>query len=265
MEIPSLQYWFFPLASFGDQAKIYFGDQLPNIPQSQQVCTEWLTDHIDNHIKFYESQHRAHKRLLFHKICKDFDTDPREPDYTPELRRALDYCYKSYDIDFWEQQTRLHISNCIKARPSRAFTGTFEEIGKSLLDTIERRRLFPFLPNNYEFSRYWFNSIIYPVSPWEQKRMAKLKYATYLRSDFWLRVRAAMLIAFGGRCRQEMCWRTGESWLNGDEQDIHVHHLHYPPRGTERFDDLTLLCHIHHKQWHINKSENLPQINIYDM
>lgn len=265
MNIPSFQYWFFSVPVVGDRMKIYFGDQLPDIPQSSEHYNDWLTSHIDNQIKFYRSQHRAYKRLLFHKICKDFDTDPNEPDYTPDFRRAWDHCYRAGNVDFWEDQTNYHISNCMRAHPEKAFAGTYEDVGKSLLAKMDRRRLFPFLPTNYEFSRYWFNSTICMVSPLEQKRMAKLKYPSYLRSDFWLRARAAMLIVFGGRCRQEACWGTGESWLNGDEQDIHVHHLNYPPRGTECFDDLTLLCHIHHKQWHTNQSENLPQIKIYDV
>lgn len=57
-------------------------------------------------------------------------------------------------------------------------------------------------------------------------------------------------------CRAEACNIIGESWYGGAESELDVHHLTYKNKGTERFDDLALLCRYHHEVVHKNLQDS---------
>lgn len=82
----------------------------------------------------------------------------------------------------------------------------------------------------------------------EQDRLRALPYRDYLKSAYWKRVRAAMLLISESRCDGTPC-ASVDSWYGG-EFDLNVHHLHYKNRGRERLDNLMMLCSECHKRLH---------------
>ena len=104
----------------------------------------------------------------------------------------------------------------------------------------------------------WFNTTIDTTSD-EQSKLQELSYPIYLKSDYWKRVRMAMLLIHRAVCQAKPCWSMNESWYFGDwETDIHVHHLSYANVGRERYRDLALLCSKHHDLWHAAQKQRLP-------
>jgi len=114
----------------------------------------------------------------------------------------------------------------------------------------------------HTFDDVWFNSII-----GNQKQirdgLRKLNYPEYLKTWHWKRVRAGMLLLNNASCEHPECAAMGESWF-GDEDNLHVHHLTYKNLGNERFDDLSLLCKLHHHMVHaemqINEKEDFSRL-----
>lgn len=101
---------------------------------------------------------------------------------------------------------------------------------------------------NDVFDGMWFNYLIdrYPRNVIE---LRALPYKDYLDTRYWKYVRALMMMIYGARC-QSPGDLIGNSYWMGWESSLHVHHLHYMNRGSERFEDLTLLCHRCHALVH---------------
>ncbi len=69
---------------------------------------------------------------------------------------------------------------------------------------------------------------------------AKRRYANgYLRTDHWIEFRASILAARGRKCEQ--C---------GSERNIQVHHLTYRRKGSEKPEDVKVLCNTCHVEAH---------------
>ena len=81
------------------------------------------------------------------------------------------------------------------------------------------------------------------ISPWSisderSEELDALEYSDYLETLEWKEIRHFMREVFP-RC--SCCSATKE---------LHVHHNCYPKRGTERPDDLTVLCKACHEKIH---------------
>lgn len=98
----------------------------------------------------------------------------------------------------------------------------------------------------------WF-SVATDVSPLDREELCAMPYQDYLKTPYWRRKRAAMLIVHRLRCMSKHC--TGlDSWAGG-ESDLHVHHRHYNTRGREQLADLYLLCADCHRRWHAGEHD----------
>jgi hypothetical protein len=96
----------------------------------------------------------------------------------------------------------------------------------------------------------WFNRQVWNTGD-TVETLRSMPYTDYLKTRHWARVRAAALLIHGGRCQEKDDFQSGDSWYSGlGDIDIHVHHLSYENRGRERYEDIVLLCSMHHKQWH---------------
>ena len=67
-----------------------------------------------------------------------------------------------------------------------------------------------------------------------------MSYAEYLRSDEWRRLREAALRRAGHRCH-----------LCGHDRRLEVHHRDYETIGSERVEDLVVLCLLCHTRHHV--------------
>lgn len=105
----------------------------------------------------------------------------------------------------------------------------------------------------------WFSAVT-DVPPEEREELVALPYAEYLRTPYWRRKRAAVLLARRLRCMSKHC-DDGDSWL-GWESDLHVHHLHYKTRGREQLSGLLLLCKQCHQRWHTGERDLVPYPNV---
>jgi hypothetical protein len=112
------------------------------------------------------------------------------------------------------------------------------------------------------FDELWFNSVIDNPSD-IQRQLRNLPYEEYLATEHWRRVRAALLLICNARCQESTCHGLGETWL-GEEDGLHVHHVTYKNRGNERYQDLRLLCHVHHKQLHEDIKAGKQTIEVLD-
>lgn len=100
-----------------------------------------------------------------------------------------------------------------------------------------------------QLKELWFSLNMINYEPEELKKLKNLSYSNYLKTSHWRRVRAAMLLIEKAVCSK--CF--GESYYGGDwEKEIHVHHLSYRNKGCEAYQDLTLLCRVHHEKEHKN-------------
>jgi hypothetical protein len=135
---------------------------------------------------------------------------------------------------------------------------SLEELAKFGREISQKQR-----PPAKIINELWFNATI-NNSDDVASLLRHTLYPDYLKTSHWQRVRAAMMIIHKACCQAEGCHELFESWYFGWESDIDVHHLHYQNKGNERYADLALLCKDHHKQWHYNKDNGLPQIQILD-
>lgn len=94
---------------------------------------------------------------------------------------------------------------------------------------------------------HWFEKQT-RVSDATQSALHALPYRDYLKSSYWKRVRAAMLLIGETRCQGVPCV-SRDSWYGGTF-DLNVHHLHYKNKGREQLSNLILLCSECHKRVH---------------
>jgi 5-methylcytosine-specific restriction endonuclease McrA len=74
------------------------------------------------------------------------------------------------------------------------------------------------------------------------------KYADYLQTEHWRRLRDRELAARGYRC--ERCGEHGRRGLDGNPVGIQLHHLTYDRLGAELATDLEALCVTCHQAEH---------------
>nr|DAG49987.1 MAG TPA: HNH endonuclease bacteriophage, HNH Endonuclease, DNA.52A [Bacteriophage sp.] len=94
---------------------------------------------------------------------------------------------------------------------------------------------------------------------WNDKTPYKVMYPVYRQSETWLRIRAAALARAGYQCehRDTSGRRDCNTPIN-----LEVHHIRYPSGGpdawgTERPEDLVVLCDHHHKVIHTEPARDL--------
>lgn len=132
--------------------------------------------------------------------------------------------------------------------PNKEYLVSSRDIANRMLEHMESTELMPDMDVvERVLYQVWFDKII-SNPPDVVNRLRSMPYPDYLKSDHWLRVRTAMLIAHGFHCQGSSC-EGWESYL-GEEQYLHVHHINYKNRGNERFADLRLLCNTCHKKVH---------------
>src|SRR5688500_2743238 len=83
--------------------------------------------------------------------------------------------------------------------------------------------------------------------------MPDARYLAYLRSSAWRRQRRAALERAGGRCQHPGCFRSS---LGGP---LHVHHVSYSRLGSERPEDLIVLCREHHEMADEQRAERVQR------
>ena len=84
--------------------------------------------------------------------------------------------------------------------------------------------------------------------------MTRREYEKYLQSSHWQKVRERRLIAAGHRCEfhpitgGESDMKHGPYYGERCERTVslQVHHLHYESVGSEKDEDLEVLCQFHH-------------------
>lgn len=108
-----------------------------------------------------------------------------------------------------------------------------------------------------KITEWWFNRLI-DTSLDEQTQLKAMPYREYLETEHWRKVRAAMLVATNAMCQVDDCIGADTYWTEGNESDVHVHHMSYKNLGHERLTDLALLCKEHHKHLHDAKQNKVP-------
>lgn len=247
------------------QAIVHFATYSPEIiqPQAGEAFNVWLLQFIRKAKRFYSSQYRRYERTVLasfrhHYKIPEGDA-PEEYGYEDEwknwcLAASLKDNFELVEADIDKiDSLRLYVKD--PGENEQSLPTDLESLQKH----IERR----FLASKLD--SLWFNITIQNSDKMQQE-LRSLPYPLYLHTPHWRRIRAAMLLIHGARCNEETCYATGDSWYGGDwETDLHVHHLDYSNLGNERFDDLTLLCSIHHRQWHENMDKfGDPQIQLAD-
>ncbi len=76
-------------------------------------------------------------------------------------------------------------------------------------------------------------------------------YYLYLQSEYWKNLKKDIIAYRGAQC--EKC----DEWLDGLENELHLHHIIYCKRYQEKWEDLILLCHGCH-EWEHNKRNPIP-------
>lgn len=98
------------------------------------------------------------------------------------------------------------------------------------------------------FMDWWAPAqLSYQPGPERQAELDRMSYREYLLTPEWAAMRAEAMEVAGYRCQ----WSIGnvrctETW----QQQLQVHHVNYPPRGTERSIDVRILCGRHHAGVH---------------
>lgn len=82
------------------------------------------------------------------------------------------------------------------------------------------------------------NGQVIHASDERAKALRSLSYNEYLHTEEWIKISRRMRSLFP-RCS-----------LCGASNNLHVHHLQYPKRGKETFQDLTVLCKTCHYRYH---------------
>lgn len=100
----------------------------------------------------------------------------------------------------------------------------------------------------------WFDTLVANNDLKKADDLRKLNYEKYLRTPYWRRIRAAILLAHWARCQNTRCGHSSDRHVYGDEGQLHVHHMTYVHRGFERFDDLRLICGKCHAAMHHDKA-----------
>ncbi|EAZ89576.1 hypothetical protein [Crocosphaera chwakensis] len=93
-----------------------------------------------------------------------------------------------------------------------------------------------------KFKRIWF---LINTQGYNLNSNEKINYESYLRTRHWRKIKSAMMLIKERKC--EMCI---EGLGIGNFNELHVHHKHYKNLGHEQYEDLLLLCELHHKAIH---------------
>ena len=86
----------------------------------------------------------------------------------------------------------------------------------------------------------------------ETNGLRSLPYSEYLQTPHWKRVRAEALRRAGRRC--------SKCGLSGDLDVHHVSRESYERRGSERANDLAVLCRRHHHELHPGWLDDRPDL-----
>lgn len=228
-------------------------DALPE--ERDKVFIEWLADFYHRATVFYNAASISLKRWA--------EAQFREIYRIPE---GDDFAYVQYEWEAFKRKSAVY-QQVIKLEDEIDTSQQARARVQSLLPPKDpyagRLNPEPSLIKKSKIWQYWFNKTI-NNSPEEQARLHELEYSQYLQTEHWRTVRNAMLLSYQARCQELSCRNIGDSWY-GVEADIHVHHLSYANKGNERFLDLTLLCDRHHRLWHENDNNGLPQTVIIEV
>ncbi|MBD1848844.1 hypothetical protein H6F87_02275 [Cyanobacteria bacterium FACHB-502] len=219
-------------------------------PEQGQVWYGWWSEEYDRlSWRFYKEQYNRHLLQEFRDFCF---ANSLKLSYPDELEESYDSDYYQNAWKRWQEQSQnlqehWEVVECLleeHSRPprSQAIAETLQEYQQQLKQG--------WTDVEFETAKAaWFNVNFAAPSATEQRELNQLPYRSYLRSDRWRRMRAAMLLINFAKCAA--CGVLAESHYGGDwETEIHVHHLRYRKRGRERYTDLELLCKAHHDQEH---------------
>lgn len=234
-------YFIFPILS-PDYCALHLQSSGYSADDVNRSFPDWVNEYHHSASNFYNSQLNRHSNAVsiefarqygedldgdvFDSLWDDFAKQTGLTAHESQKGRAiaqLDACLREYCPGEWHR---------------------LENLSTSIDVEIEEPRPIKI----HVFDELWFNSVI--NNPLDvQQQLRNLPYEDYLVTGHWRRVRAALLLIRNARCQESTCHALGETWI-GEEDALHVHHVTYKNRGNERYQDLRLLCHVHHKQLH---------------
>lgn len=212
------------------------------------LYNNWLSRFYHNRVIFYHAQLDRYTLLLERRFEKIFNNH----EWNSDKDRKETWLGYISDSELDRIQTiYVNAHSALASHEGKIDTGIIlKKIHVGMRYQIPRR----------ELESIWFNRVI-NNSREEIASYRKMRYSDYLKTRHWHRVKSALMLVNRGICQEVSCHGAGDSWYHRDwESAIHAHHISYESKGNEQFEDVILLCDIHHERWHFNKDNNLPQI-----
>lgn len=210
-----------------------------NIESLIPMYEDWFKDFYRKSLNFYEHQYCLHSREIWLGFCKHYGV----PEYESPENLGLEVSWKDWTLNNGLDTHYEFKQNHIKGlsdiqqtlKKSNSVTGIF------LVDKNIRRNIY----------KIWFERET-ATNPRVSEELRNLNYEKYLQSKHWRKIRALMLLINSAVCQAKDCKEMGESWYGSTTAEIDVHHLTYENLGSEKIEDLRLLCRRHHELVHQN-------------
>lgn len=206
-----------------------------------EIYEKWLHGFWRKSYSYYRAQLLRYRTIVEQKFYRRHNIPDGDPIY--ELEEEWEAWMSHVDMQRYMADTNLRLSQLEdkikdydfkkRARIDAILTG-LPESTRLLINTNLDERWF--------LKAVDFNSRI-------RQRVTGRSYETYLSSQDWRKVRAAIILIYEARCQDLECYNTLDRWYL-DDADLNVHHITYANLGQERFSDLTLLCRRHHEYAH---------------
>ena len=206
--------------------------------RTQSFWQEWTTEYAHSCYKFYRQQLEDHWYALARDFCRSRGLNPDCPtdyvqdyewvdDWRDVLDRDLAYSAHKEAFESWKARQQ---------RPAEPLNFLWQAAR-----TNDRALFEQWADTRSAANEKWFSFNIPPQPSALVADLKRLSSSDYVRTSYWKRVRAALILINEGMCEQ-----CRESFMS-DLPDLWVRRLQYNS-GEERYSDLKLLCKVHHLQ-----------------
>lgn len=221
----------------------------PDVIDPEKSYNAWLIEYLKLSDAFYYHQYRWNFNKAEFDFKKIFHIDPDITIGEVELSDE----WEDYQIEMGVRniKSRVEDGSLIRRMRINQLKLEFGFPEKGLRSAIHVSDYFEYelnLAKHFiDLDSYWFYMNIGETDE-ACAILKQMPYPEYLHTVHWRKIRAAMILINGASCQAESCSAMGENWYGGGwESDLNVHHLSYKNKGNEKYEDLELLCKVHHE------------------
>lgn len=264
--VVQFEYFFFPLLSY-DEVRALFDEKFPNEYDDDFIrkAFEAYEEHCTHLARtFYSSQYRYHETIVSEAFIRQ-ENIPKELDDRSFSELEYDWGYdelsERYEIYKEISGLNEHLGLLEEAFKKRISKSRSQPITSDSAAEDYLRRLFSPDPQPElyysDICELWFTKMM-ATDATTIAHLRALPYEEYLKTTYWKRLRALMLLLYHRSCQSKRC-NTGwmEPYFGTDTRYLHIHHMTYKRRGHEQLQDLRVLCDDCHRIAHSDKAESL--------